>query len=162
MGTAYTKAEVIRFNTVKLLPTEVVLCDDHLDYFRVVELYCRFYGNSKPLYMSYRLLYKYLYLARDFKRSTTILKNERVVQATQWLNRHQVFIPGQVVQLKANRTIGYYIGPDPIHTEFQWVSSGSLGGATKHKTLGLRGCDLDCRAWPDWQNLDITTKPDDN
>jgi hypothetical protein len=74
-----------------------------------------------------------------------------VIPATQWLNRHGVFVPGQRVRVMRGETrLARYIGDCQCEYKTHGVVQCGLVTIRERKSI-LTGCDPDGNPWPEWR-----------
>jgi hypothetical protein len=137
---------------IKLLGCEVVECKSHYESFLVRELAdalgLRWIDGTSLMANSYAGLPAYLDLhARAYLYFLPC--DTTAISATQWLNRHEVFVPGQKVRLNNDTFVYWYIGSCPsAGNDYYWITNGDA--ATFWFKYQLTGCDSSGNPWPEW------------
>jgi hypothetical protein len=84
---------------------------------------------------------------------TSIRHIRTPIPATQWLNRHNVFVPGQAVRLNddPSSVLMRYIG-DCVYNDTYGISQLDTLGSKRRRKSEMRGCDPDGNPWPEWRD----------
>jgi hypothetical protein len=138
---------------IKLLEREVIECHSHYESFLVREmgdaLGMKWADNTSLMAYYYADLPVYLDLHAGLCR-LNVWCDKPAIPATQWLNRHSVFVPRQKVRLNNNTMAFLYIGSCPSAGEkYCWITDGDKAAMFKSKHQ-ITGCDESGNRWPEW------------
>jgi hypothetical protein len=136
---------------IKLLKNDVIECHSHYESFLVRELAdalgLRWADNTSLMVNSYAGLPALDLHARAYLYFLPCATT--AISATQWLNRHEVFVPGQKVRLNNDTAIYRCVGDCPYAgCNRYWITDGDE--ATFWFKYQLTGCDSNGNPWPEW------------
>jgi hypothetical protein len=137
---------------IKLLERELIECHSHYESFLVRELAdamgLRWIDDKSLMTQSFEDLPVYLNL-HEGKYRFNPRCNKIAIPAIRWLNRHEVFVPGQKVRLNNDTAIYRCVGDCPYAgCNRYWITDGDE--ATFWFKYQLTGCDSNGNPWPEW------------